>query len=153
MGVLPELFGIQTSFMKRLSGTKKSSASTHKMFRNIRELSSNIPKQIWYVNFFTAKFVKLNIDQSWDGWGTSLMVQWLRRHTPNAGGSDSVPGWGTRSCVLHATKAWHSQRNKQNKYFLQSEICCKYKIYDRIWSLSVKKECKILNNHSILNTC
>ena len=29
--------------------------------------------------------------------GISLVVQWLRLHTPNAGGPGSVPGWGTRS--------------------------------------------------------
>ncbi|TEA30592.1 hypothetical protein DBR06_SOUSAS4110027, partial [Sousa chinensis] len=27
----------------------------------------------------------------------SLVVQWLRLHTPNAGGSGSIPGQGTRS--------------------------------------------------------
>ena len=29
--------------------------------------------------------------------GTSLVVQWLRLPTPNAGGLGSVPGRGTRS--------------------------------------------------------
>ena len=29
--------------------------------------------------------------------GTSLVVQWLRFHTPNAEGPGSIPGWGTRS--------------------------------------------------------
>ena len=28
------------------------------------------------------------------------MVQWLRLHAPNAGGLGSVPGQGTRSCML-----------------------------------------------------
>ena len=27
---------------------------------------------------------------------TSLVVQWLRLHAPNAGGQDSIPGKGTR---------------------------------------------------------
>ena len=31
--------------------------------------------------------------------GTSLVVQWLRLCTPNAGGRDSIPGWGTK--ILH----------------------------------------------------
>ena len=31
--------------------------------------------------------------------GTSLVVRWLRRHTPNAGGSGSTPGQETRSCI------------------------------------------------------
>ena len=29
--------------------------------------------------------------------GTSLVVQWLRLHSPNAGGQGSIPGQGTRS--------------------------------------------------------
>ncbi|TEA28872.1 hypothetical protein DBR06_SOUSAS4010089, partial [Sousa chinensis] len=29
--------------------------------------------------------------------GTSLVVQWLRLHTPNAGSPGSIPGQGTRS--------------------------------------------------------
>ena len=43
----------------------------------------------------------------WGGWesglirislgGTSLVVQWLRLHTPNARGSSPIPGQGTRS--------------------------------------------------------
>ena len=31
--------------------------------------------------------------------GTSLVVQWLRLHTPNAGGPGSITGQGTRSCM------------------------------------------------------
>ena len=54
--------------------------------------------------------------------GTSLLVQWLRLHTPNAGGPGSIPGQGTRSHMLQlnipytemkiplaATKTQHSQ--------------------------------------------
>ena len=33
-------------------------------------------------------------------WGTSLEVQRLRFHAPNAGGPGSIPGQGTRSHVL-----------------------------------------------------
>ncbi|TEA28249.1 hypothetical protein DBR06_SOUSAS3310030 [Sousa chinensis] len=33
--------------------------------------------------------------------GTSLVVQWLRLHAPNAGGLGSIPGQGTRS-HMHA---------------------------------------------------
>ena len=49
---------------------------------------------------------------------TSLAVQWLRLHTPNAGALSLIPGQGTRSYmpqlkILHtATKTWHSQINK-----------------------------------------
>ena len=57
--------------------------------------------------------------------GTSLVVQWLRLHAPNAGGLGSIPGQGTRSYmpqlrvrmpqlkILHATtKTQHSPINK-----------------------------------------
>ena len=32
--------------------------------------------------------------------GTSLVVQWLRLHAPNAGGLGSIPSWGTSSHIL-----------------------------------------------------
>ena len=32
--------------------------------------------------------------------GTSLVVQWLRLHTPNAGGPGLIPGQGSRSHIL-----------------------------------------------------
>ena len=32
--------------------------------------------------------------------GTSLVVQWLRLYTPNAGGPGLIPGLGTRSHML-----------------------------------------------------
>ena len=57
--------------------------------------------------------------------GTSLVVQWLRLHSPSAGGPGSIPGQGTRSHmpqlrgyvlqpkILHtATKTRCSQINK-----------------------------------------
>ena len=31
--------------------------------------------------------------------GTSLVVQWLRLHAPNAGGSGSIPGQGARTHI------------------------------------------------------
>ena len=36
--------------------------------------------------------------------GTSLVVQWLGLHAPNAGGPGSIPGQGTRSHMRAATK-------------------------------------------------
>ena len=48
---------------------------------------------------------------------TSLVVQWLRLHTPNAGGLGLIPVQGTRSHkpqlkIPHvATKTWYSQIN------------------------------------------
>ena len=57
--------------------------------------------------------------------GTSLLVQWLTLHAPNAGDQGSIPGQGTRSHMLQlrarmpqlkipqaATETRHSQINK-----------------------------------------
>ena len=48
--------------------------------------------------------------------GTSLAVQWLVLRASNAGGTGSIPGWGTR--IPRA--AWHGQKifkkeKKKNK--------------------------------------
>ena len=40
--------------------------------------------------------------------GTSLVVQWVRLHTPNAGGPALIPGWGTRSHMHATTKSPHA---------------------------------------------
>ena len=52
---------------------------------------------------------------------TSVVVQWLRLHTPNAGVLSSIPSQGTRTHMLqlkipHATtKIQHSKTNKRKK--------------------------------------
>ena len=52
---------------------------------------------------------------------TSLVVQWLRFHAPNAEGPGLIPGQGTRSHMLQlkilyaAAKTWCSQINKNLK--------------------------------------
>ena len=43
-----------------------------------------------------------------DKCGTSLVAQWVRLHTPNAGGPGSIHGWGTRSHMHAATKSLHA---------------------------------------------
>ena len=59
------------------------------------------------------------LDQELDvSFGASLVVQWLKLHSPNAGGPGSIPGQGIRSHtpqlrILHfAAKTWCSQINK-----------------------------------------
>ena len=42
--------------------------------------------------------------------GTSLVAQWLRLHTPNAGGPGLIPGQGSRS-YMHATAKEPASRN------------------------------------------
>ena len=44
-------------------------------------------------------------------WGGSLVVQWLRPHTFNAGGTGSIPDQGTK--IPHTS--WHSQKIKHKK--------------------------------------
>ena len=52
-------------------------------------------------------------------WGTSLVVQWLRLHTPNAWGLILIPGWGTRSHMPQrkmphaAVKTQHRPKKKK----------------------------------------
>ena len=41
--------------------------------------------------------------------GTSLVAQWLRFHAPNAGGTGSIPGWGTK--IPH--NVWWGQQQQQ----------------------------------------
>ena len=68
------------------------------------------------VLFVVISFALLTDSQSFkmERSGTCLVVQWLRLHVPNAGGTGSIPGWGTRSHMLQwklphmATKTWHS---------------------------------------------
>ena len=49
---------------------------------------------------------------------TSLVVQWLRRHAPNAGGSGSIPGQGPM--IPHATR--QGQKKKKNWESLVLEV-------------------------------
>ena len=45
--------------------------------------------------------------------GTSLVVQWLRLRALNAGGTGSIPGWGTK--IPHAAqRGQNKQTNKKN---------------------------------------
>ena len=41
--------------------------------------------------------------------GTSLVVQWLRLHAPNAAGIGSIPGQGTRSRKPQLRAACHNE--------------------------------------------
>ena len=39
---------------------------------------------------------------------TSLEIQWLRPELPLQGGTDSIPGWGTK--ILHGAECGQKQR-------------------------------------------
>ena len=49
--------------------------------------------------------------------GTSWVVQWFRLHTPNAGGSGSIPGQGTRSHMLQLRASTTNQMLKTHVVF------------------------------------
>ena len=53
---------------------------------------------------FTEKFQLINVEKG----GTSLVAQWLRLRTPNAGGLGSTSGQGTRFHTHVATKSSHA---------------------------------------------
>ena len=52
-------------------------------------------------------------DKNGNSHGTSLAVQWLRLCTSIVGGTDLVPGWGTR--IPHATWAAKKKKKKIKK--------------------------------------
>ena len=47
--------------------------------------------------------------------GTSLVVQWLRLHTPSAGGPGSIPGRGTRSHMPQLRVRMRSEERRVGK--------------------------------------
>ena len=59
-----------------------------------REIKSQYPHKDLYMRGYSS------ITQNSPKMGTSLVVQWLRLHTPNAKGPSSIPGWGTRFHML-----------------------------------------------------
>ena len=67
--------------------------------------------------------------------GTSLELQWLRLHAPNAGGMGLIPGWGTK--VPHASQRWCGQKKEKNTIIL----CLNSEIDLDIWRV-VEKEGK-----------
>ena len=54
--------------------------------------------------------LKLQEGKSW----TSLLLQWLRLCTPNAGDPGSIPGQGIK--ILHATTKTQCNQINKNKY-------------------------------------
>ena len=56
------------------------------------------------------------------GKGTSLVVQWLKLHDPNAGGPGMIPGQGTRYCMPQLKIRMPEQRShmqQRRSYVLQ----------------------------------
>ena len=71
------------------------------------------------------------------GLRTSLLAQWLRLWAPNAGDPGSIPGQGTRSHMLHATKTLlakiKTQQSQVNKYLKRKKK--KWIWRTRLWRL------------------
>ena len=55
--------------------------------------------------------------------GTSMVVQWLRLHTPNAEGPGSIPGQGTRSHMLQLRVLMPQQQQQQRSLTPQRRSC------------------------------
>ena len=62
-------------------------------------------------------FIKQTIFHLKGHLGTSLAVQWLRRHASTAGGTGSIPGPGTK--IPHAM--WCSQKKKGHPLVIHSK--------------------------------
>ena len=45
--------------------------------------------------------------------GTSLVGQWLRLHAPSAGAPGSIPGQGTKSCMLQLRPGTAKKKKKK----------------------------------------
>ena len=65
-------------------------------------------------NVFVRVCVCINVSDWKTTEGTSLVGQWLRLCTPNAGGPGSIPGQGPRA---HMPQLRPSRAQKSNKYF------------------------------------
>ena len=78
---------------------------TQRIFEEI--ITKNFPNVVKYINLHLRtfkEFKELQVEYTQSTPGTSLVVQWVRLHTPNAGGPGPNPGQGTRSCMHAATK-------------------------------------------------
>ena len=91
--------------------------------QNSKTLCNKKMKVADYLRYVKHRDVKNNVysnsGSTWHlcksinkGWGTSLVVQWVRLHAPNAGGLGSTPGGGTRSHMHAATKSLHAATKK-----------------------------------------
>ena len=94
--------------------------------------------------------------------GTSLAVQWLRLHAPNAGGPGLIPGWGTKIphaaqqglknkiMVIHSGWDFHyvNRNGIRIMYYEILEYQAKRKNYEKDMEFSllenIKRKCSLL---------
>ena len=95
--ILTEYLLHMHTMLRVLKDREKINTCSQRVFNSYQHNNKHL-KQEWAI---LACIIK-----SWIV-GTSLVVQWLRLHAPNAGGPGSIPGQGTRShmpqwrsCVL-----------------------------------------------------
>ena len=69
--------------------------------------------------------------------GTSLVVQWLRLHTPNAEGPGSIPGQGTRSHMLQLRPG--TAKKKKKKLLKKYIPCLKTLLFSTRSKISVQR--------------
>ena len=53
--------------------------------------------------------------------GTSLAVQWLRFHASNAGGTGSIPSWGTKGSLFLAARRGQKKDNNDKLKILNRQ--------------------------------
>ena len=78
----------------------------------------------WQVDHWTIRKPHWRAQQTFKSWNWDFPgVQWLRLHTPSAGGLGLIPGQGTRPCALQqkpaAAKEMHNkiaETNSKGKY-------------------------------------
>ena len=102
----------------RLYDTRKvpsRSRNLHALVFSVSTLGKHLP------SWLLLNFISLRSSQLWRC-GTSLAGQWLRLHTSTAGGTDSIPGQGTK--ILHAVRCG---QKKQRKKILICFPCLKKK--------------------------
>ena len=67
------------------------------------------------VTLFGGRVFTEVIKLKWGWLGTSLVVQWLKLRTPNAGGLGSIPGQGTRSHMPQLRVQYLKQTKQKNR--------------------------------------
>ena len=71
--------------------------------------------------------------------GTSLVVRWLRLHTPNAGGLGSIPGQGTRSHRPQIRVCRLRLKNPHAAVTVKGPVCCDLDLVQRARSKSIQQ--------------
>ena len=102
--------------------TKKTLLELINNYSKVSEYKVNVQKSIAYI-YAHSEQVEIDIKNTIPFIGTSLVVQWLRLHAPNAGAPGVTPGEGTRSHMHAATKSSHAT-TKSLHATTKEPMCC-----------------------------